>query len=66
MGAGERLIIVDVQLQKEIARSWDVTDKTVRNALNYTSNSPLARRIRRFALQKGGKLFVHQEDDQQY
>lgn len=57
----KKLITASVPLKRLIAKTFEVEEKTVRNALTYRSNSDLARRIRRLALEKGGELYVRQE-----
>lgn len=50
-------IQVTVELQREIAKKMDVTDRTVRNALQFETNTPSAKLIRAYALNHGGKMF---------
>lgn len=56
----KKLIAASVPLKRAIAKTFEVGERTVRNALTYRSNSDLARRIRKFALDKGGELYVRQ------
>lgn len=47
-----------------LVRAFGVEEKTVRNALTYVSDSPLALRIRSLALQKGGvEMYVVPADE---
>lgn len=61
-----RLHYIDVprDVKDFLQRAFGVEEKTVRNALTYVSDSPLALRIRSLALQKGGvELYVVSADE---
>ena len=55
MAKRRHYIEVKSDVKAFLAKAYDVDEKTVRNALTYVSDSPLAKRIRFLALQKGGK-----------
>lgn len=48
------MIAVDSVLREKLCRIFNVGDRAVRNALDWTSDSELARKIRFTALQNGG------------
>ncbi len=51
----EKIIIkVDYSVRKEIMKIFDVSYPTIRRALNGTTNTELAKKIRKVALEKGG------------
>ena len=50
-------ITVTLELQREIARKLNVTERTVQSALRFDTNSPSAKLIRAYALNHGGKMF---------
>ena len=54
--AMEKRIALNKEGQDTICRAFDVTDRMVRKALAYEKDTDLARRIRKFALQKGGQV----------
>lgn len=57
----EKRIRVDKSLRAYIAKTFGVTERTVFSALGYDSQygqSDMAKRIRKFAIQKGGKQTV--------
>ena len=54
----EQLIKVSVELQNEIAKTFEVSTRTVRSAISFESNSLSANLIRAYAINHGGKLFV--------
>lgn len=49
-----RMIAVDSVLREKLCRIFNVGDRTVRNALDWSSDSETARKIRFTALQNGG------------
>ena len=49
-------ITVTLELQREIARKLNVTERTVQSALRFDTNSPSAKLIRAYALNHGGKM----------
>lgn len=49
-------IFVTQAVREELCRLFSVVDDTVGRALNYRSNSALAKKIRSVAIQKGGKV----------
>ena len=51
-----KTILVEHGTKKEIMRIFKCTYPTIRTALNYKNNTPLASKIRQTALNKGGKL----------
>jgi|BioPla2DNA2_1021312.scaffolds.fasta_scaffold10587_10 DeoR/GlpR family transcriptional regulator of sugar metabolism len=48
------IIKVDYSVRKEIMKIFDVSYPTIRRALNGTTNTELAKKIRKVALIKGG------------
>lgn len=52
----KKRIILLTETQQEIARGFGVTDRMVRKALSYASNTEVARRIRKIAIEKGGEV----------
>ena len=52
----EKRISLGTQAQTDISRAFGITDRMVRKALAYDSDSDLAKRIRQAALQKGGRV----------
>lgn len=55
-----QFIEVPASVKAELARAFDVNERTVRNALDYSGQSDLCRRIRCFAMQKGGVVMTVQ------
>jgi len=47
-------VLVDYGERNELAKLFDVTTVCVRNALKFSSNSELAKRIRKAAIARGG------------
>ena len=48
---------------KKMAEHFDCTPQTISNALNFNSNSPMAKEIRQYAIDKlkGRKVIFHEE-----
>ena len=60
-------IEVTIETRKEITKIFGVTERTVSNALNYAGTrgeTDLARRIRKYAAQKGGETYVILKKDE--
>ena len=60
-------IEVTSETRKAIAKTFGVTEKTVFNALTYAGTrgeTELARRIRKYAFQKGGETYVILKKDE--
>lgn len=50
-------IEANTELIDEIARKFEVTQRTVRSALNFVTNSPSARMFRAYALNHGAEQY---------
>ena len=50
-------IEITLELQREIAKKLDVTERTVQSALRFDTNSPSAKLIRAYALNHGGDMY---------
>lgn len=50
-------IEASTELIDEIAREFEVTQRTVRSALNFVTNSPSARMFRAYALNHGAEQY---------
>lgn len=50
-------IEASTELIDEIAREFEVTQRTVRSALNFETNSPSARMFRAYALNHGAEQY---------
>ncbi|MDD4406178.1 MAG: hypothetical protein PHO36_15625 [Parabacteroides sp.] len=57
----DRYISLSPSKVREIAQIKDVSEVTVRSALNFKTNSTLAMLIRAWALNNGGAEYVKQE-----
>lgn len=51
------VIEISLELQKEIAKRFKVSERTVWAAMRFESNSPSARLFRSYALNHGGEQF---------
>lgn len=51
-----RRIVIDSEKRQEVRSVFNVSERMMSHALNYTRDSDLARKIRSLALQKGGKV----------
>lgn len=49
-------IILSSEVREELVALFGVAEETISRALNYRSNSALAKKIRSVAIQKGGKV----------
>ncbi|WP_297070474.1 hypothetical protein [uncultured Duncaniella sp.] len=58
-----RLIAADSVLRGKLMKIFNVGDRAVRNALDWTSDSKLAKKIRYTALKNGGVLLEPSKDD---
>ena len=58
MNKSKRFIMVNSAVSQKIARTMGVTTRAVYYALNYTNNSALCRRIRKMAIENGGKAYI--------
>lgn len=56
MGAGRQLLIPK-QVRAELVKSFGVNDMTLWNALNYRSNSGIAKMLRVAAFERGGRVW---------
>lgn len=52
-----KVIEVSIELQREIARVFKVTERTVQSAMRFETQSPSARMLRSYALNHGGKQY---------
>ena len=50
-------IQVTLELQREIAKKFAVTERTVQSALRFDTNSPSAKLIRAYAMNHGGDMY---------
>ncbi len=50
-------IKISLGLQREIARVFKVTERTVQSAMRFETKSPTARILRAYALNHGGEQF---------
>ena len=53
-----RMIAVDSAVREKLMRIFNVGDRAVRNALDWSSDSDNAKRIRRAAIENGGMLIA--------
>lgn len=53
----KQVIEVSLELQREIAANFKVTERSVQSALQFVTNSPSARMFRAYALNHGGEQF---------
>ncbi|WP_291536818.1 hypothetical protein [Bacteroides sp.] len=51
------VIEISLELQKEIAKRFKVSERTVWAAMRFETNSPSARMFRSYALNHGGEQF---------
>ncbi len=51
------VIEISLELQKEIAKRFKVSERTVWAAMRFETNSPSARMLRSYALNHGGEQF---------
>lgn len=51
------VIEISLELQKEIANRFKVSERTVWAAMRFETNSPSARMLRSYALNHGGEQF---------
>ena len=58
MNKNKRFIMVNSAVVRKIAQTMGVTTRTVHYALSYTNNSALCRRIRKMAIENGGKVYI--------
>ncbi len=58
-----RVIILDAEQIRQISKQLNKSLPTVYAALNYTTQSPLARLIRTMAIERGGKLMAEVPDE---
>lgn len=50
-------IKISLELQREIAKAFTVTERTVQSAMRFETKSPTARILRTYALNHGGEQF---------
>mgnify|MGYP000913700800 CR=1 FL=1 len=53
----KEVIEISLELQKEIAKRFKVSERTVWAAMRFETNSPSARLLRSYALNHGGEQF---------
>lgn len=53
----KEVIEISLELQKEIAKNFKVSERTVYAAMKFETNSPSARMLRSYALNHGGEQF---------
>lgn len=53
----KEVIEISIELQKEIARTYEVTQRSVQSAMRFETNSPSARLYRLYALNNGGERY---------
>lgn len=53
----KEVIEISLELQKEIAKKFEVSERTVWAAMRFETNSPSARMFRSYALNHGGEQF---------
>lgn len=58
----KKYIAVTAEVRAQLVKVFDVDVKSVYNALSYSSNSDISKRIRKFAQQKGGVKMVAVEE----
>lgn len=58
----KKYIAVTTEVRADIIKAFKVDRKTVNNALSFRLDSPLCRRLRKFAMQKGGVVMVAAEE----
>lgn len=51
------VIEISIELQREIARIFKVTERTVQSAMRFETQSPSARMLRSYALNHGGEQY---------
>lgn len=51
------VIEISLELQREIARVFKVTERTVQSAMRFETQSPSARMFRSYALNHGGEQY---------
>lgn len=56
-----KLIKLDADLKKQIAKEFNVSYQTVCSALNFETQSAKAMTLRAAAINRGGKLYVEEE-----
>lgn len=66
MGETKKIIKASGELQKETAKKFKVTTRTVRAALYFETKSPTARLLRAYVLNHGGKLYELHELENPY
>lgn len=50
-------IVISLELQREIAKVFKVTERTVISAMRFETKSPTARLLRSYALNHGGEQY---------
>lgn len=50
-------IEISLDLQREMARKFQVSERSVQSAMRFESNSPSARLLRSYALNNGGEQY---------
>lgn len=51
------VIEISLELQREIAKTFKVTERTVQSAMRFETKSPTARILRSYALNHGGEQY---------
>lgn len=53
----KEVIEIDLKLQKGIAKTFKVSERSVQSAMRFETNSPSARLLRSYALNHGGEQY---------
>lgn len=53
----KEVIEIGLSLQREMAKVFGVTERTVQSAMRFDTNSSLSRLLRRYALAHGGEQY---------
>lgn len=53
----KEVIEIGLELQKEIAKTFKVSERSVQSAMRFETNSPSARLLRSYALNHGGEQY---------
>ncbi len=54
----EKIIMIDTELRQKIYQEFGVTPPTVKDALEFETDTYLAKSIRTYALDNGGEIWV--------
>lgn len=53
----KEVIEISLDLQREIAKEFEVTERTVQSAMRFETKSSMARLLRSYALNHGGRQY---------